>query len=396
MRDLYHRAPGHHTRWSSFENPTGGNGLAAKENQGEKGHAFDALRAGQTIPLMEVRGPGIVNRIWMTFNEFHRSDIQRLLVLRCNWDGQERPAVEVPLGDFACLGSMPRAFECELVTTAEGRSYNLYFPMPFRTGARITLTNDSAEDLVHLFYDVDFTALDVEDPSALYFHAYWKRDLRTSLDRDHEVLPLVVGRGRFLGLAMVVNANFRHTMWWGEGEFKAWLDGDSEHPTLCGTGAEDYAGSAWGLGAFTERYQGCTHADSDRRRWAFYRFHIPDPIWFDQDCRITFQTVGGGMGAEVREHFNRGAAIRPISTDDASTPGGFRGRAGSSYDGEDASQDVVWMNFRREDDIASTAFFYLDCPSVLLPRVLPQLPPPEVRTYGFVPDVGAMERKDIG
>lgn len=385
MSVLYHRPAGRHTRWASFENPTAGKGTAARENGGAKGHAFDCLRAGETKTLLDIRGPGVVRRIWMTFNEFARPEIQRSLVLRCFWEGEERPAVEAPVGDLACFGSMPRTFECEMVSTGEGRSLSLYFPMPFREAARITLENTSGEDLVHLFYDVDLEVLDRPDPEALYFHAYWNRDPRTPLGHDYEVLPEIHGRGRFLGVAMVVFANFRHPMWWGEGEFKAWLDGDREHPTLCGTGAEDYAGSAWGLGTFTHRYQGCTHADGDARRWAFYRFHIPDPIWFDSGCRVAFQAIGGGMGAEVRDHIARGAAIRPVSVDEAAVPGGFRGLAGGGYDERDPQFDSAWVNFYREDDYASTAFFFLDRPVADRPHPLPPLPPRAVRILGFGP-----------
>ena len=74
----------------------------------------------------------------------------------------------------------------------------------------------------------------------LYFHAYWNRKITSPMEEDYEFLPRVVGR-RFLGVNVGVNADsIYENTWWGEGEVKFYLDGDSKYPTLNGTGTEDY------------------------------------------------------------------------------------------------------------------------------------------------------------
>ena len=99
----------------------------------------------------------------------------------------------------------------------------------------------------------------------LYFHAYWRRENMTKLRQDMTIRPQVRGKGRFLGCNL---GNRLHpamrAIWWGEGEVKVYLDGDETLPTLCGTGTEDYGGSAWGQGHFVNRYQGCHYIDKKK------------------------------------------------------------------------------------------------------------------------------------
>ena len=166
-----------------------------------------------------------------------------------NWDNATDPAVSSPLGDFFGVGLGRRtAFECALFSDPEGRSFNCFVPMPFRTAARMTLTNESDKDLVRLAYDVNLL-IDVEHtPETLYFHSYWHREAPNALGRDFLILPRVAGSGRLIGCNLGVIENpVYHEAWWGEGEVKCWF-GDDEHPTLCGTGAEDYIGTGWARG----------------------------------------------------------------------------------------------------------------------------------------------------
>ncbi|MDQ2841772.1 MAG: DUF2961 domain-containing protein [Acidobacteriota bacterium] len=112
------------------------------------------------------------------------------------WDGSAKPAVSAPLGDFFSfgLGEMA-AFESTLFSSPEGRSFNCYIPMPFKSGMKIVVTNESGKDLAMLFYDVDYTLGDVFDSTTLYFHAYYHHENPTKMQQDFEILPLVKGRG---------------------------------------------------------------------------------------------------------------------------------------------------------------------------------------------------------
>jgi len=284
----------------------------------------------------------------------------RSLTLAMYWDGAAKPAVLVPLGDFFSIshGQMC-AFESALFSSPEGRSFNCVIPMPFRRSARVVLCNQSNKDLAHLFYDIDFEAVKALPKDSMYFHCYWNRQLNTKLGEDFEILPMVKGRGRFLGVNVGVIANPAYeNSWWGEGVVKMYLDGDNRHPTLAGTGTEDYAGTGWGLGKFAQRYQGCPVATATNRMWSFYRFHIPDPIFFENDLKVTIQTIGGSGRDKVREFVQKGLPVKPISVD---VEGRFvRLLEPNAPKITDEAFPEGWVNFYREDDYCTTAYFYLD------------------------------------
>src|SRR5690554_5471244 len=129
-------------RWNSFENPTSARGAGGLENQGAKGHAFDVLKAGETKVLLDVSFPGIINRMWFTIQD-RSPRMLRSIKIEMFWDREEEPAVSVPFGDFFGngLGRMA-THESELFSSAEGRSFNCFIPMPFKTGAQVTVTNE--------------------------------------------------------------------------------------------------------------------------------------------------------------------------------------------------------------------------------------------------------------
>ena len=177
--------------------------------------------------------------------------------------------------------------------------------MPFRKHAKMVITNESNKD-VTIFYEVDLTLGDQLGADALYFHAHWRRENPTALGREFEILPKVKGAGRFLGTNIgLIEDPAYHGGWFGEGEVKIYLDGDGQHPTLAGTGTEDYIGTAWGQDKFSQRTTGCPIYDRDHKSWCFYRYHVDDPVFFDTDCRVTLQNMGGISGAKLN------AARRP-------------------------------------------------------------------------------------
>jgi hypothetical protein len=342
------------------------------ENLGVKGHAFDQLEVGETKTLLDVAGSGMIRRLWMTLNP-RTPRVLRGLRLDMYWDGAATPAVSVPLGDFFGwnMGLQPAAFENELFSTPEAKSFVAYPPMPFRKGARITLTNESPQRLMHVFYDINFTLGDQHAADVLYFHAAWRRERWTALGTDFQILPKIEGHGRFLGCHLGVIGNPKIRGWWGEGEVKAYLDGDDRFPTLAGTGAEDYVGTGWGLGVFARRYQGCLVSDEKNRHWSLYRYHIPDPVNFERACRVTLQQIGGGGKADVAAMVKEGAPVRPISLNETGGTGRFFKflELPQPVSLEDNSLPDGWVNFLREDDLSATAMFYLNAPANDLPPI---------------------------
>jgi len=207
-QSLYTLPDGIETRWASPENPQGEKGKGARTNGGRKGRPAIPIKAGEQVTLAEVRdSSGTIRRIWGTISD-RSPAMLRGLKIEMFWDGATKPAVSVPFGDFFGfgLGHMV-AFQSALFASPEGRSFNCYVPMPFSKGMKIVLTNESGKDLQLLFYDVDYTLGDKHDANDLYFHAHYRRENPTKLQRDFEILPRVSGKGRFLGTNLCVRAN---------------------------------------------------------------------------------------------------------------------------------------------------------------------------------------------
>lgn len=345
------------SRWASFENPTGAKGQAATANWGAKGKPYEVVKAGESRTLLNVRGSGIIRRIWMTIDD-RSPKMLRGMRLDMYWDDAKSPAVSVPLGDFfgQSTGQMIR-FESELFSSPTGSSFDCFVPMPFKTAAKVILTNETDADQPCLFYDIDYTLGDKLEENTLYFHAHWRREKPTRLGRDFEILPHLNGSGRFLGCNVVV-ASMNSVAAGVEGEVKIYLDGDTKYPTLAGTGTEDYVGGGWGLKTFNNRYQGCTVAA--REALAFYRHHVPDPIFFRSDCRVTLQQMTGGSKTEVREMLNVGAPIQVVGV---AVPGKGIEPLLETHPGvkpEDAPEGFLLVNTCY--DVTATAYFYLDRP----------------------------------
>lgn len=394
------------TRYQNFENPKSLKGGGGVENHGRKGHAFDDLKAGETKTLFQADTSGVITHIWITVNSSAggvlNPTILRGVRIDAFWDGAATPAITAPLGDFFGIG-LGRAnvpFECELFSSPGAKAFNCYVPMPFLKSARLTLTNESGVDITHIFYTITWQQQPLDPRDTLYFHATWRREPETVLGRDFAILPRVSGRGRYLGanLSVIPGTRYGKVMWgthegiawWGEGEVKLYLDGDREHATLVGTGTEDYPGTAWGMGTFNHRYQGILV--SEEAGFSFYRHHIPDPIFFHQDIRVTMQQIGGALKRQLLEMEKRVGPIRIVSVNTTQPPRRFIKALDEGWSLADPRIDPEdWCNFEREgDDWAACAYFYLDRPE----NGLPPLQPAALRLAGLAGTEGA-KRQDL-
>jgi len=357
-QELFEVPKGVTTRWYSFENPTGARGEGGRANDGRKGAAFKVVAAGETVVLADIPGPGVVRRIWLTVPG--RVGTLRGFVVRMYWDDQDWPSVEAPLQDFFGLPFARQVpFESALFSNPEGRSFNCFVPMPFRKHGRITISNESSEE-ASLFYDVDVTLGDDLPGELAYFHARYRRENPTVTGRDFEVLPRVEGKGRYLGANIGVRAStHRRPLWFGEGELKVFLDDDRELPTLVGTGTEDLVGSAWGLGRFDHLYQGCPLTGERDGVWGFYRYHVPDPVYFASAARVTLQQIAGGRTSQLR--------ALPISDRPELV------RTHRRFDPTDRAAGAIddWENFETPQDVCATAYWYQTLPSPRWPALEP-------------------------
>jgi len=281
------------SRAITFENPTGARGAGGATYEGRKGAPSRRIEAGERVTLAEIEGPGTIRHIWMTFPPAP-PEVMRGLHFDVFYDGSTEPSVSVPCLDFFGLPhGRPVAYASALTSAQEGRGFNAYFPMPFRQSVRVELTNSAARAL-DVYFQIDYTLGDVE-PS--YLHVSFRRENPTTMKRDFVITDDFNGPGRFLGCVVGIRVFADGGIWYGEGELKVYRDGDTDLPTICGTGLEDYVGSAWGLGAHDAPFAGTPLSVGRERKplpdfVGFYRWHVPDPVMFERDLRVTIQQIG--------------------------------------------------------------------------------------------------------
>jgi len=240
----------------TWENPTGAVGAGGQAGGGRKGApCIPRIRNGQTQTLMDVEGCGVIRHIWITIPD-RSVDALRNMILRMYWDGSEVPSVEVPFGDFFGVAH-GRTVDYSSAYTTEtlGRGFNCYYPMPFRKHAKITVENDMAngKDMSAFFFQIDYELRDALPANTGYFHAQFHRQNPTTKLQDFVVLEGAEGPGMFIGC--VIGIRPLGPYWWGEGEMKFYMDGDTDYPTICGTGTEDYFNAAWGMGEYVTPYR---------------------------------------------------------------------------------------------------------------------------------------------
>ena len=283
---------------------TQGTGARAARDlgQGWKLSPSVAIKAKATFTLADIKGPGAIQSIWMT-----PTGNWRFSILRCYWDDETEPSVECPVGDFFASGWGSFAPITSLaVCVNPGSAFNCYWQMPFHKKARITLENIDVADMV-LYYQINYTLTEVPADAAC-FHAQFRRVNPLPYKDVYTLLDGVEGQGQYVGTYLAWGVH--NTGWWGEGEIKFFIDGDQEFPTICGTGTEDYFCGSYNFEnkaagkyqEFTTPYTGLAQiirpdgVYNSQQRFGLYRWHIPDPVRFEKDLKVTLQALGWRSG----------------------------------------------------------------------------------------------------
>ena len=298
VHEPYLLSTGVDSRSISFENPTGARGAggtaASNLGVGRKGSPSRSLKPGDEVQLCDIEGPGVIRHIWITTRPIPVN--LRSLVVRAYWEGQEHPSIESPLGDFMGFAhGKVESYQSAVHSLGQSAGMNIWLPMPFLKRARFTLTNEGKKD-ASLFYQIDYTISDELPSDAGRLHVCFRRENPTTLKQDFVILPKRTGKGRFIGA--VIGIRSLKPGWWGEGEIKVFMDGDTEFPTICGTGSEDYVGLSWGIQQTPFMYNGCSL--NYKGFVSMYRWHLPDPIFWEKECRITIQQIGWKDGLAER------------------------------------------------------------------------------------------------
>ncbi len=286
-------------RRSSSWDRSGGNGDAV------------AVEAGKEAVILDVKGAGVVTHLWFTINSHDPMHLKNL-VLRAWWDGEKSPSIEVPIGDFFGLGlGEYYTYQSALLAVAPMKALNSYFKMPFASGAKMTVTNESAVRTDNLYFAVDYVTVPALPEDLGRFHAQYRQeapckglrndwmsngdpganDVKNLDGKDNYVFLEATGKGHFVGVTQAVLQN--QSGWFGEGDDMIFIDGDTM-PTINGTGTEDYYNGAWDFygQAFANMHQGAPYIVDPERiggRYCLYRWHTEGPLAFEKSIRVTIE-----------------------------------------------------------------------------------------------------------
>jgi hypothetical protein len=254
---------------------------------------------GKTHVVLDAKGPGVITHIWFTFlspepqmwAEKGAANHQEML-LRIYYDGNPRPGVEAPLGDFFanCFGRRSEVISMP-VCVEDGDAYNCFWRMPFRKSIRIEVVNESDKQIRLLYYNVDWIKKDKISEDTPYFYAQYRQEYPVEQGKDYLVLE-TQGKGQYVGTVLAVRT--RSPAWFGEGDEKIYIDGQKK-PSIWGTGTEDYFLSAFGLKRCSTPFFGTPYFD----QWGIvgghtsaYRWHVSDPIVFNKGIKFTIEHFG--------------------------------------------------------------------------------------------------------
>ncbi len=244
------------------------------------------------------------------------------------------PSVECPIGEFFGLG---HAIRKNFVTAVlqmspeDGRGFNSYWPMPFRSGARVEVENQSDEKFSLYFY-IDYEAYELPTPldGQGYLHVQWRRENPTqgwgeehdqllaqdpkrkewfkkvwyggdprslnTTGQDNYVIVDATGNGIYCGAHLDVDVFARQKNdWFGEGDDMVFIDGERWPPSIHGTGTEDWYNCAF---CPTQEHQAPYHgvllySGTEQWKWkgkqSVYRYHIEDPIRFRKSILVSIE-----------------------------------------------------------------------------------------------------------
>jgi hypothetical protein len=264
--------------------------------------------AGGTKEVFNATGPGVITHIWFTIAAESSHHLKEI-VLRIYWDGQDKPSVETPVGDFFGLNlGQYSLYQSAFLNCSSVQALNSYFAMPFRKSARITVTNDGKKPVGDFYSNIDYQLVPSLPERSLYFHAQYRQaapnkaiaypseDKELNLDgKDNYVFCETRGRGHLMGVTLGVLQN--KDRWMGEGDDMIFVD-DETKPVINGTGSEDYFNGAWDFGgnpgavAFANLYNGAHLISSPELaggRYCLYRWHADNPVTFKKYLKHTIE-----------------------------------------------------------------------------------------------------------
>jgi hypothetical protein len=278
---------------------------------------------GARVSLLDIDGPGVIRHLYWAVAQPAPGQY-RQVIMRIYWDGHPRPCVEAPIGDlFGVAFSTPVHLHSLAMVINPGSAnwggygwscgLNCYFPMPFATGARIEITNESDKpfgELGGFWYHFEYERH--PDPTEIpetRFHAQFRQVTPTPVapdkpknvtlwdgknlgEADNYHILDATGAGHLIGFHLQIE-NLGGG-WYGEGDDMLFIDqppGDWP-PRFHGTGTEEiFGGGASPSTPYSGPYTGFHLVESPdySRRTAMYRWYLHDPVRFQESLRFSIE-----------------------------------------------------------------------------------------------------------
>ena len=202
------------------------------------------LAPGQELALDLPPGAAAVRNIRVQVAPGAAPQALRSIVLTAEFDGEA--AIWCPIGEFFGAGARLNPVQDRFRTVrADGAMFSRWI-MPYQSSGRLALKNLGSVPVTVTLAAV--TAPWQWDERSLLFHANWRFQgaFNTMPTFDWNYIE-IQGRGVYVGDTLT--AFNRHDYWYGEGDERVYIDGDT-FPSHLGTGTEDYYGYAWGMTGF--------------------------------------------------------------------------------------------------------------------------------------------------
>jgi hypothetical protein len=272
------------------------------------------LAPGASRALAELKGPAAVFEFEAMLDAEDLRQALRHTILEIAFDGESKPSVLCPLGDF--FGSSPDINPYEslpLQVHVSGELRSKWF-MPFAKSCTIKIVNRSY-DPVGFQGRITTVPYRWSDRS-MHFHAKWRAENNMPTRPFHDwTFVKCAGQGVFVGDMLSVANPVKG--WWGEGDEKIYVDGE-KFPSHFGTGSEDYFGYAWCCpDLFVHCYHNQPRCDGPGNYGltSVNRFHVIDKIPFAKQFQFDIEAWHSNANTKVSYNATSYWYARPGGTD---------------------------------------------------------------------------------
>jgi hypothetical protein len=263
----------------------------------------EVIPATQKIVIWESESMGAIESLFIRTEASDIENALRKCILNIYFDSSPTPQVQAPLGDF--FGAAPgiNPFNSMAFSVHNDGTMISRFLMPFKQNAKIEIENNS-QMAINLSSKIQTKNYLWQDGVSMHFRARWRMKHEVTASNrtiiDYPYL-LAIGEGRLVGAATYIynpsNVPTSNGNWWGEGDEKIFVDGET-FPSFFGTGSEDYYNYSWSSARiFSFPYCGQPRNDGPGNRGyaANFRWHILDDIPFNQNIAFYMELYHHGV-----------------------------------------------------------------------------------------------------